>query len=200
MARGRAPDRSADPCRQPRAPLHRDAEDHLRPHRLRRRDRPHAEGAEARGHPLHRLWPQARSRGDVDGAQFRSPRRGRGQANRMRHLRWEGAVINHYAVRSRDIFLLKNHRGDGMRSAYNKRYFLHSRWHRAANANDTWRTAVHPPPPARREGADGRMARRRSRDRGARGRRPCLAAPDAARMADRGRIEELTNPAVREVA
>jgi hypothetical protein len=62
---------------------------------------------------------------------------GDGQANRTRHLRWEGAVINHYAIRSRDLFLLKNHRGDGMRSAYNKRYFLHSRWHRAANANDT---------------------------------------------------------------
>jgi hypothetical protein len=60
---------------------------------------------------------------------------GGGAVNRMRHLRWEGAVVNHYAVRSRDIFLLKNHRGDGMRSAYNKRYFLHSRWHRAANAN-----------------------------------------------------------------
>jgi hypothetical protein len=61
---------------------------------------------------------------------------GGGAVNRMRHLRWEGAVVNHYAVRSRDIFLLKNHRGDGMRSAYNKRYFLHSRWHRAANVND----------------------------------------------------------------
>lgn len=59
-----------------------------------------------------------------------------GAANRTRHLRWEGAVVNHYAVRAPDLFLLKNHRGDGMRSAYNSRYMLHSRWHRAANVND----------------------------------------------------------------
>jgi hypothetical protein len=59
-----------------------------------------------------------------------------GRTNRTRHLRWEGAVVNHYAIRSPDLFLLKNHRGDGMRSVYNKRYMLQSRWHRAANVND----------------------------------------------------------------
>lgn len=61
---------------------------------------------------------------------------GDGEVNRKRHFPWEGAVINHYAVRTRDLFLLKNWRGDGKRSRFNKRYFLNSRWHRAANCNE----------------------------------------------------------------
>jgi hypothetical protein len=59
-----------------------------------------------------------------------------GAVNRKRHFPWSGAVINHYAVRTRDLFLLKNWRGDGKLSRFNKRYFLHSRWHRAANSNE----------------------------------------------------------------
>lgn len=58
------------------------------------------------------------------------------QINRKRHLGWDGACINHYAVRTRDLFLLKNVRGDGINSRFQKRYFLNSRWYRAANVND----------------------------------------------------------------
>jgi hypothetical protein len=122
---------------------------------------------------------------------------GDGQANRTRHLRWEGAVINHYAIRSRDLFLLKNHRGDGMRSAYNKRYFLHSRWHRAANANDTEDKSIHRHLPA----VKALMEEWRAAD-------PEIAELEADAHAwlrqmrrewlTPDRIEELTNPALRE--
>lgn len=67
---------------------------------------------------------------------------GGGEVNRKRHFPWEGAVINHYAVRTRDLFLLKNWRGDGKRSRFNKRYFLNSRWHRAANCNEVEETSI----------------------------------------------------------
>jgi hypothetical protein len=58
------------------------------------------------------------------------------KANRKRHLPWRGACINHYALRSTDLFLLKNHRGDAMRSRFSQRYTLGSRWHRAICASD----------------------------------------------------------------
>jgi hypothetical protein len=45
------------------------------------------------------------------------------------------AVVNHYAIRSRDVFLLKNLRGRGTGPASNK-YHLNSQWHRRANRND----------------------------------------------------------------
>ncbi|MFN4170972.1 MAG: glycosyltransferase family 2 protein [Pseudorhodobacter sp.] len=46
-----------------------------------------------------------------------------------------GACVNHYATRSRDIFLMKNDRGDGQGKLTDK-YYLGSRWHRIANRND----------------------------------------------------------------
>ncbi|MGH1577302.1 glycosyltransferase family 2 protein [Planktotalea sp.] len=49
-------------------------------------------------------------------------------------LRPEAACINHYAVPSRDAFLLKNDRGDGQGKATDK-YYLGSRWHDIANQN-----------------------------------------------------------------
>lgn len=55
--------------------------------------------------------------------------------NRKRHIGWNGAWINHYAIRTPDLFLLKNARGDGKKSRHDRRYHFHSRWHRAANAN-----------------------------------------------------------------
>jgi hypothetical protein len=119
---------------------------------------------------------------------------GGGEVNRMRHLRWEGAVLNHYAVRSRDIFLLKNHRGDGMRSAYNKRYFLQSRWHRAANVNDVEDRSIQRHLPA----VKALLAEWRAAD-------PEIAELEADAHAwlrqmrhewlTEARIEELTNPA-----
>lgn len=67
---------------------------------------------------------------------------GDGTINRKRHFPWEGAVINHYAVRTQDLFLLKNWRGDAMNSPHNKRYTLNSRWHRAANCNDVEEVSI----------------------------------------------------------
>jgi Glycosyl transferase family 2 len=46
-----------------------------------------------------------------------------------------GTVINHYAIRSTDSFLLKNVRGRGMGPPSDK-YFRNSNWHRRANRND----------------------------------------------------------------
>lgn len=46
-----------------------------------------------------------------------------------------GAVLNHYAIRSTDLFLLKNDRGRGMGPPSDK-YHLGSKWHRLANRNE----------------------------------------------------------------
>ncbi len=54
-----------------------------------------------------------------------------------RATRWEAAQLNHYAVKSDDQFLMKNHRGDGQNGMNTgKRYHLNWKWHRAANRND----------------------------------------------------------------
>jgi hypothetical protein len=46
-----------------------------------------------------------------------------------------GAVVNHYAVRSRDVFLLKNDRGNGTGQP-SRKYHLNSVWHRRTNRNE----------------------------------------------------------------
>ncbi|MEP5155596.1 glycosyltransferase family 2 protein [Planktotalea sp.] len=46
----------------------------------------------------------------------------------------EVACINHYAVPSRDVFLMKNDRGDGQGKQTDK-YRIGSRWHQIANQN-----------------------------------------------------------------
>jgi Glycosyl transferase family 2 len=46
-----------------------------------------------------------------------------------------GAVLNHYAVRSTDVFLLKNERGRGAGPPFPK-YHLGSAWHRRSNRNE----------------------------------------------------------------
>lgn len=46
-----------------------------------------------------------------------------------------GAVVNHYATRSTDVFLLKNDRGFGTGRPFGK-YHLNSVWHRRTNRND----------------------------------------------------------------
>ena len=46
----------------------------------------------------------------------------------------EAACVNHYAVLSRDVFLMKNDRGDGQGKVTDK-YYLGSRWHEIANQN-----------------------------------------------------------------
>ena len=46
-----------------------------------------------------------------------------------------GAVLNHYATRSTDVFLLKHGRGRGMGPPSDK-YRPGSKWHRLANRNE----------------------------------------------------------------
>lgn len=48
----------------------------------------------------------------------------------------ESARLNHYAVRSADLFLMKNDRGDGQGKTGDRKYYLGSKWHRIANRND----------------------------------------------------------------
>lgn len=56
--------------------------------------------------------------------------------NRQRHFRWEGAVINHYAIRSTDCFAVKTARGSGIKKNVGGRYNVGSRWYRFANINE----------------------------------------------------------------
>jgi hypothetical protein len=50
-------------------------------------------------------------------------------------LTWENACIHHYAIRSRDLFLMKNLRGDGMARETTK-YYLESTFYRRYNRNN----------------------------------------------------------------
>lgn len=52
------------------------------------------------------------------------------------------ARLNHYAVKSQDLFLMKNDRGDGQGKAGDTKYHLGSKWHRLANRNDVEDTAI----------------------------------------------------------
>lgn len=51
-----------------------------------------------------------------------------------RSIQPQAACVNHYAVPSRDVFLMKNDRGDGQATRSDK-YMLGSRWHQIANQN-----------------------------------------------------------------
>ncbi|MGR1581275.1 glycosyltransferase family 2 protein [Thalassobius sp. S69A] len=52
------------------------------------------------------------------------------------------ARLNHYAVKSQDLFLMKNDRGDGQGKRDDRKYHLGSKWHRAANRNDVQDRAI----------------------------------------------------------
>lgn len=52
------------------------------------------------------------------------------------------ARLNHYAVKSQDLFLMKNDRGDGQGKRDDTKYHLGSNWHRLANRNDVPDTAI----------------------------------------------------------
>ena len=52
-----------------------------------------------------------------------------------RAVAWEAAQINHY-TRARDVFLMKNDRGDGQGKT-DVKYRIGGRWHRIANRNDS---------------------------------------------------------------
>ncbi len=54
------------------------------------------------------------------------------------------AQIFHYAVRSEDMFLMKNDRGDGQGKKGDDKYHLGSHWHRKANRNDAQALEMQP--------------------------------------------------------
>lgn len=58
------------------------------------------------------------------------------------------ARINHYAVRSEDVFLMKNPRGDGQGKTGETKYHLGSNWHRLCNRNDVEDFSMAPHIPA----------------------------------------------------
>jgi len=58
------------------------------------------------------------------------------------------ARLNHYAIRSQDIFLMKNDRGDGQGKTGETKYHLGSNWHRTANRNDVADASMAPYLPA----------------------------------------------------
>ena len=56
--------------------------------------------------------------------------------------RAKNARLNHYAVKSQDLFLMKNDRGDGQGKTGEPKYHLGSSWHRSANTNDVEDRAI----------------------------------------------------------
>lgn len=52
------------------------------------------------------------------------------------------ARLNHYAVKSQDLFLMKNDRGNGQGTIDGRKYHLGSRWHRIANRNEVEDTTI----------------------------------------------------------
>ncbi len=56
--------------------------------------------------------------------------------------RARNARINHYAVKSQDLFLMKNDRGDGQGKRGDTKYHIGSNWHRRANRNDVEDRAI----------------------------------------------------------
>lgn len=54
---------------------------------------------------------------------------------KFHQLTFDNACLNHYSIKSRDLFLMKNHRGDGHGVAHT-RYHLGSELHRNYNRNE----------------------------------------------------------------
>jgi hypothetical protein len=71
----------------------------------------------------------------------RNPTSGRYRINPA-HLTWENACIHHYAIRSQDVFLMKNKRGDGM-ARLSEKYMLNSTFHKRYNKNDVTDLSMH---------------------------------------------------------
>lgn len=57
------------------------------------------------------------------------------------HFTWANAAIHHYAIRSEDVFVLKNHRGDGLGIAHSK-YLRGSDFWNHADRNETTDTSI----------------------------------------------------------
>jgi hypothetical protein len=73
-------------------------------------------------------------------ASVRHPSKSRYKA-KFHQLTFANACLNHYAVKSPDVFLMKNDRGDGQ-GAQHARYFLNSKLHRRYNRNEVEDTSI----------------------------------------------------------
>ena len=70
-----------------------------------------------------------------------SPHKFRRYAPPHKSIRVDVAAINHYAVKSDDLFLMRNDRGDGQGNV-SRRYHLNWKWHRLANLNEVEETSI----------------------------------------------------------
>ncbi len=86
-------------------------------------------------HPYDETARQCNTMGDeVSPAALYNALHDRHRAMDRTKLTWEGACLNHYTVKSEDLFLLKNDRGDGENHVSEKR-FLNSTFHKRYNTN-----------------------------------------------------------------
>lgn len=77
----------------------------------------------------------------MDPAALRHPTQARHRTAQPRDFTWANACLHHYAIRSEDIFLLKNFRGDGMLRDV-PRYRRGSVFWRRADRNDVQDTSI----------------------------------------------------------
>lgn len=81
-----------------------------------------------------------------DGEALSNKTLAQGRSSRFRPhdiaCRARNARLNHYAVKSEDLFLMKNDRGDGQGKLGEVKYHLGSPWHRKANRNDVEDRAI----------------------------------------------------------
>lgn len=85
------------------------------------------------------------------------PKHSRFRGIEREDMTWQNADIHHYAVRSEDVFLLKNIRGDGMNIEHSN-YHLGSPFHRQIECNRTTDTSIQRNLPA----LNARLARYRA--------------------------------------
>ncbi|WP_425084870.1 glycosyltransferase family 2 protein [Ruegeria profundi] len=76
----------------------------------------------------------------IKGSAVRFPKRARYRLL-PEHLTWDVACIHHYAIRSLDVFLMKNDRGDGMARGHSK-YLLNSKFYRRQSGNSMTDTGI----------------------------------------------------------
>lgn len=85
--------------------------------------------------PLVESFRVATTTGEtISGASVLHHRKSRYKA-KFRQLTYANACLNHYSIKSRDIFLMKNDRGDG-HGVTHSRYYLNSQLHRTYNRNE----------------------------------------------------------------
>ncbi|MEO1454103.1 MAG: glycosyltransferase family 2 protein [Pseudomonadota bacterium] len=91
--------------------------------------------------PLVDTFVLKNTRGEeIDGHIVHHPRKCPYKAQ-FRHLTFANAYINHYAVKSDDILLMKNDRGDG-HAGIHDRYHLGSQYHNKYNRNEAEDTSI----------------------------------------------------------